>query len=769
MKIKLTLAILLFYFSYGVSQTDPTDCDEYSWTSEMNTTTTGSNEGTGAINKTKFTIAVTDPTNSRAKPIAFFDFSDPQSHRGVFNSYQTVLNNLNFTDGVSLPDADKEVLMQSKQIQTSGNNTKVTLTFSKAVKNPMFIITSIGDARKRGSITINKPTQNIKLLAYKNHNDLPFTNDLDKAEPKLYMNEGTAFISIEGDVSEFTYTYKESDDGSGRGGSAYMYFGAYFNKCAEAVDPKPGETGIARSPESLNECEDLSGYYLKAVSVKTDEADSSTPANPIFMDGTFLKPGATLQENEAIVSNNGECMLHVSKDGKLVIDKIKKSLDCTYDASCELALKAVVDHWQAPTTKGDNTHYENAFTFNHDCSLHFINKNGDVWDTNNGAESCVENSKLVITDNCQIQVKNGEEVVWENRIDLPKYFKIRAFSTFDQSEITDDTQMQWLSYKTNNRTAIKKTKEGGYISAIIEPITIRDNVIALRVVSKGGTYYLAVDGPPQGSELKDRGNQLNILKISDINAATKAHFISRIALTDEAGASEFDWVSFESVLNQGHFINHRNYDVFCGKQQPESLYKKDATWHIEPVKDFVKGIVDGDGNIYKSITIGDQEWLTTDLRTTTCNDGTPIPLVTDNSAWGALSGAGYSWYENYETPTYGALYNWYAVNTCNICPVGWHVPTDEEFTVLTDYLGGLSSAGTKMKENGGWSGLQGGYRDLSGDFSGQSRYKEYAFGNWWSTTGADGKAWVRTVGGRSIVYRNEVDKKYGYSVRCIKD
>lgn len=115
------------------------------------------------------------------------------------------------------------------------------------------------------------------------------------------------------------------------------------------------------------------------------------------------------------------------------------------------------------------------------------------------------------------------------------------------------------------------------------------------------------------------------------------------------------------------------------------------------------GVVDAGGNVYTTVIIGNQEWFTENLRTTKYNNGTPIPNITSNSEWGNLTTGAYAWYDNDEA-TYkyaqGALYNWYAVETGNLCAAGWHVPTDAEWTTLTDYLGGASVAGGKLKATG---------------------------------------------------------------------
>jgi uncharacterized protein (TIGR02145 family) len=119
-------------------------------------------------------------------------------------------------------------------------------------------------------------------------------------------------------------------------------------------------------------------------------------------------------------------------------------------------------------------------------------------------------------------------------------------------------------------------------------------------------------------------------------------------------------------------------------------------------------VTDGDGNVYNTVTIGTQIWMKGNLKTMKFNYGTSIPNVTDNTTWAGLTSAAYCWYNNdaatYKT-TYGALYNWYAVDVAsndgkNVCPAGWHIPSDAEWTTLTDYLGGASVAGSKLKETG---------------------------------------------------------------------
>jgi uncharacterized protein (TIGR02145 family) len=191
-------------------------------------------------------------------------------------------------------------------------------------------------------------------------------------------------------------------------------------------------------------------------------------------------------------------------------------------------------------------------------------------------------------------------------------------------------------------------------------------------------------------------------------------------------------------------------------------------------------IYDSEGNKYRTIQIGTQTWMAENLRSTKFNDGTDVPFVLDVSAWLSLTTPGYSWY-NGDSIGYGALYNWHTVNTGKICPAGWHVPSDEEWTTFTDYLGGKSVAGGKLRESGtshwlspntgatnesGFSGLPSGYRNYSGGYNSISHY-----GIWWtSTEWSSTSAWYRDVYyGYNSVDRSNSNKRSGATIRCLKD
>jgi len=193
---------------------------------------------------------------------------------------------------------------------------------------------------------------------------------------------------------------------------------------------------------------------------------------------------------------------------------------------------------------------------------------------------------------------------------------------------------------------------------------------------------------------------------------------------------------------------------------------------------------DADGNNYSVVQIGTQVWMVENLRVTHYNDNTTIPLVPNDTVWSNLTTPGYCWYNNdYATygSVYGALYNWYTVNTGKLCPTGWHVPSDEEWTALADYLGGQSVAGGKLKEtcttlwhspnNGatnesGFTALPGGFRSYDGSF-----YPLGFYGYFWSNTaGCSSGGWYRLLRYYSAeVFRYLYEEEVGCSVRCLKD
>jgi uncharacterized protein (TIGR02145 family) len=196
--------------------------------------------------------------------------------------------------------------------------------------------------------------------------------------------------------------------------------------------------------------------------------------------------------------------------------------------------------------------------------------------------------------------------------------------------------------------------------------------------------------------------------------------------------------------------------------------------------DFV-ACTDADGNNYTTITIGTQTWMAENLRTSKYNNGTSIPNVTDNTAWEGLTTGACCNYSNLliNGTKYGHLYNGYAViDNRKIAPIGWHIPSDSEWTTLTTFLGGESVAGSKMKETGSsnWGYFNTSATNESGFTalpSGQRSYWSTFYdgsSNWWSSTlWYTDNAWSRECSSGNDVYRSHDSNNSGLSVRCVRD
>jgi uncharacterized protein (TIGR02145 family) len=215
-----------------------------------------------------------------------------------------------------------------------------------------------------------------------------------------------------------------------------------------------------------------------------------------------------------------------------------------------------------------------------------------------------------------------------------------------------------------------------------------------------------------------------------------------------------------------------------------STVKTDIPTEDKTLAFYFVACTDGENNNYPVVEIGGQIWMAENLKTTKYNDGTSIPLVLDSASWTALSTPGYCWNNNDSATyrdTYGALYNWYTVNSNKLCPTSWHVPTDTEWIILTDFLGGEDIADRKLREAGfthwvsrntkatnetGFTAIPGGARDLYG-----GHYIVGGTGYWWSSTQSSTfSAWLRGMYyNSSIVYRHKFSKRNGFSVRCLKD
>jgi uncharacterized protein (TIGR02145 family) len=255
--------------------------------------------------------------------------------------------------------------------------------------------------------------------------------------------------------------------------------------------------------------------------------------------------------------------------------------------------------------------------------------------------------------------------------------------------------------------------------------------------------------------------------------------------TDGTGTGAF--VSLLAELNSKSTYYARAYATYI----VGTVYGEEIAFNIGDTN-LALQVQDIEGNVYNSVIIGDQVWMGENLKTTKYNDGTPISLVNDGLIWESMTTPA-CWSHNNKTANtnvkYGALYNWYTVNTGKLCPQQWHVPSDSEWKVLeinllmdqyeVEKIGWRgTNQGDVLKTNTGWhlpdygtnktgfSALPGGYINNSGGFV----FLEIN-GNWWSSTEyfEENAYYRRLYNNESKVGRFNTFKTTGFSVRCIKD
>jgi len=192
-------------------------------------------------------------------------------------------------------------------------------------------------------------------------------------------------------------------------------------------------------------------------------------------------------------------------------------------------------------------------------------------------------------------------------------------------------------------------------------------------------------------------------------------------------------------------------------------------------------VTDKDGNVYKTVKIGLQEWSAENLNVSHYRNGDEIPHVQDAIEWSRLTTGAWCWYEDSTEngKIYGKLYNWYALNDPRgLAPDGWHISTDNDWQQLVGFLGDWMTSGQKLKGKSGWfkdrngtdesgfNAVPGGIRDSDGDF-----YDYLKFGCFWtSTENTEENAWYYfVIHSYTDVARFDGAKKRGLSIRLVKD
>ena len=376
------------------------------------------------------------------------------------------------------------------------------------------------------------------------------------------------------------------------------------------------------------------------------------------------------------------------------------------------------------------------------------------------------------------------------------------------------------------------TDYGNTVSPMQNTVTGNTQVnlnAALTGLSEGTTYHVRIKATNQIGTTYGEDQLfttpappvLLTLQIADITTTSASLFCN---VTEDYGfpISELGicWSVSENPMTSDNTITfgtlaNSSYTIALSSLSPNTSYyvRGYATnsigtgyGNILVVKTYSGTVTDTDGNTYYTVINGSQEWMAENLKTTKYNDGTDIPIVNDGEQWRNLSTPGMCWYQNDQVNfgnSYGALYNWYVVNTGILCPSGWHVPSDSEWTLLENYLvnnsfnydgtsdfnklakalastsswtesifiGSPGNSDYSIKRNAsGFSALAAGIR-----FGGDGIFGlNNSYGSWWTSSygfNSNLSAYIRGI--RSIKANIEKDDegnlRKGLSVRCLKD
>ena len=325
--------------------------------------------------------------------------------------------------------------------------------------------------------------------------------------------------------------------------------------------------------------------------------------------------------------------------------------------------------------------------------------------------------------------------------------------------LTGNTTYYVRAYATNSE-GTAYGQEVSFKTSPVLPVVTTDSPSATGTTTGKGGGNVTNDG---GSAITARGVCWN---------TSPNPTVANSKTTDGIGTGTFESSITSLLANTTYHV--RAYAT----NSVGTSYGSDLIFTTDPVT-----ISDNDGNTYNVIRIDGQVWMKENLRTTKLNDNSAIANVTNAGTWSTLTTGAYVWYNNEvaNKSVYGALYNWNAVKTGKLCPAGWHVPSDDEWYSLVNYLGGESPAGGKLKETGtthwtspntgatnesNFTALPGGWRrGDNGAFESLTLY-----GYWWTSTELTSSSWFRRIWyNDDKTYRNLIDPKYGMSVRCIKN
>lgn len=287
-----------------------------------------------------------------------------------------------------------------------------------------------------------------------------------------------------------------------------------------------------------------------------------------------------------------------------------------------------------------------------------------------------------------------------SRFTASKPFSNNSF-TLPASNLTPNTQYEYQAIVIDNRGKWYFGQKKSFTTRPLAKASITTSQplqITSRFVKIGG--LVTYNG---GTAITEKG----IVYSSSPNPTT-----NNFKITDQSSDSSF--FLYANGLNSNTTYYFRAYAV-----NSQGISYGNEVQLTTKTRTTNTGITsDIDGNSYNIVTIGNQVWLSSNLKVTKFNDGASIQNITDNLTWNNAIIPGYCWYNNSisNKPTHGALYNYYAIDRSKLCPAGWHVPTDFEWSELIDFLGGSSVAGGKLKQTGYtlWQSPNTGASNISG-------------------------------------------------------
>jgi len=362
---------------------------------------------------------------------------------------------------------------------------------------------------------------------------------------------------------------------------------------------------------------------------------------------------------------------------------------------------------------------------------------------------------LVLSDqtNAVEQLTSNNETIRLYPIDLEGKYSLSFYS-----KNSGITHINAYSIEGRKMTGLTLNLQVGINSF---QLLLPKGMYALQVSGNGYTYTSKM------VNLTGSAGKTSLTYIGSDNSAVSAQQKSKKSFS----TIQMDYTTGDRLLYKGFSRN------FCTITTDIPVESKTINFDFVECKDAF-------GNYYSVVKIGGQIWMAENLKTTKYRNGDDITNFTNNTDWGMYSISSWCNYNNDATNSNnpGKLYNWYAVfDSRNITPVGWHIPSDSEWTMLTSFLGGENVSGGKLKETDlfhwgvpntsatnevGFTALPGGYRLTSGQYDNLGNN-----GYWWSLTeNGINYAWYRYIyKGSASVVRDYYNKNAGFSIRCVKD